>query len=122
MTKPKTVDEYIKTAPEESQEKLHELRSLLQKILPNATESLKWSQPALSDETTILLIYGGFKKHIGFYITPSTFEKFKDTFSEYKTGAGSIQFPLDKPLPSDLIQKMVEYRLWERKEKDVKWM
>jgi uncharacterized protein YdhG (YjbR/CyaY superfamily) len=122
MTKPKTVEEYIKTAPEESQEKLQELRSLLQKILPNATVSLKWSQPAFSDETTILLIYGGFKKHIGFYITPSTFEKFKDQFTEYKTGAGSIQFPLDKPLPTDLITKIVEYRVWERKEKDVKWM
>ncbi len=122
MTKPKTVEEYIKTAPEESQEKLQELRALLQKLLPNATESLKWSQPAFSDETTILLIYAGFKKHIGFYITPSAFEKFKDQCSEYKTGAGSIQFPLDKPLPTELLTKIVEYRLWERKEKDVKWM
>lgn len=121
MNKPKTVSQYIKQAPKEAQAKLHEMRKCLKKVAPKAVESLKWSMPAFSDER-ILFTYAGFKKHIGFYPTPSVIEAFKKDLEGYKFAKGSIQFPLDKPLPLALIRKIAKYRVKELAEKDAKWM
>lgn len=119
--KPKTVNEYIGQAPQDVKEKLQEMRECLKKSAPKATEDLKWSIPAFSYDR-ILFAYAGFKKHIGFYPTPSAILAFKKELKEYKTAKGSIQFPLDKPLPLTLIKKIAKFRIKELKDKDVKWM
>jgi uncharacterized protein YdhG (YjbR/CyaY superfamily) len=119
--KPKTVAEYINAAPREAQKKLREMRACLRKTAPKALESLKWGVPAFSHKR-ILFTYAGFKHHIGFYPTPSAVTAFAKDLSEFKSAKGSIQFPLDKPLPLPLIRKIAAFRVKEEKDKDAKWM
>lgn len=116
-----SIDEYIQTFPKEIQNKLQEMRRTILRAIPDASEEIKWSQPAFVDER-ILVMFGGFKNHIGFYTTPSSLEAFEDELSDFKTGKGSVQIPYDKPLPTELIIKITEYRDWESKEKGVTWM
>ena len=118
--KPQTIKGYIKTAPAESREKLREIRACIRKAAPGAEESLKWGMPAFSYQR-ILVMYAGFKHHVGFYPTPSALIAFKQNLLNYKTAKGSIQFPLDKPLPLALIRKMTQFRVKESKEMDKKW-
>lgn len=120
ISKPKTISEYIKLAPKESQKKLREIYSCIKKSAPYAQEGLKWGMPAFSYKR-ILVTFAGFKKHIGFYPTPSAVTKFKKELSKYKTARGSIQFPLDKALPLPLIRKITIFRVKESIEKDSKW-
>ncbi len=119
--RPTTVSEYINAAPKGAQKKLREMRSCLRKAAPGARESLKWGMPAFSYKR-ILFTFAGFKHHIGFYPTPSAMRAFKKELSKYKTGKGSIQFPLDKTLPVSLIRKIAVFRARESKDKDAKWM
>ena len=121
MEKPKTVVEYINAAPKEAQKKLREMRVCLRKIVPKAQESLKWGMPAFSHRR-ILFTYAGFKRHIGFYPTPSAVRAFAKDLSAFKAAKGSIQFPLDRPLPLALIRKIAAFRVKEEKDKDAKWM
>lgn len=121
MSKPGTVGEYIDQAPEETREKLREMRACLREVAPDAEESLKWGTPAFSLDR-ILFTYGGFKHHIGFYPTPAAIEEFAEELEEYETGKGSIQFPLDKPLPVDLIHAIAAFRVNDLEENDAKWM
>lgn len=116
-----TIAEYINIFPEEVQNKLQEMRQIILRAIPDASEEMKWSKPAFVDER-ILVMFGGFKNHIGFYTTPGSLEAFKNELSDFKTGKGSVQFPYDKPLPAELIIKITEYRAWESKEKGVTWM
>jgi uncharacterized protein YdhG (YjbR/CyaY superfamily) len=118
--KPKTISEYIKIAPKESQEKLHEIRTCIRKSAPGAIESIKWGMPAFSHQR-ILVMFAGFKHHIGFYPTPSAMKAFAKNLAKFKTAKGSIQFPLDKPLPKALIRKITEFRVKESVEEDKKW-
>ena len=120
-SRPKTVDEYIKTAPKESQNKLSEMRKILKISAKGAKEDLKWGMPALSYRR-ILVVYAGFRNHIGLYPTPSAIKKFSKELKKFKTAKGSIQFPLDKPLPISLIKKITTFRVLESKEKDSRWM
>jgi uncharacterized protein YdhG (YjbR/CyaY superfamily) len=117
---PKNITEYINSAPKEAQKKLCEIRTCISKAAPSAKESIKWSMPAFSYKR-ILVMFAGFKKHIGFYPTPSTIKAFKKELSKFKTAKGSIQFPLEKPLPLDLIKKITTFRVKESKEEDKKW-
>ena len=119
-TKPKTIDEYIQAAPEEVQEKLHELRACILVAAPDATESLKWGMPAFSYRR-ILVMFAAFKHHIGFYPTPSAVKTFAKSLSRFKTAKGSIQFPLEKPLPLSLVRKITAFRVRESNEEDKKW-
>jgi|SRR3989338_7023552 len=119
--KPKSVADYISAAPKEAKKKLREIRACLRKAAPGATESIKWSVPAFSYKR-ILFMYAAFKQHIGFYPTPSAMRAFTKELKPFRTGKGSIQFPLDKPLPFTLIRKIAAFRAEESKEKDVKWM
>lgn len=89
--KPKTVGQFIKAAPKESQAKLREIRACIRKAAPGAEESLKWGMPAVSYRR-ILVMYAGFKRHIGFYPTPSAVRAFKKDLAGFKTAKGSIQF------------------------------
>lgn len=119
--KPATVSEYIDAAPEHAQEKLRELRAILKKIAPEATETLKWGSPVL-EEKRILFSYAAYKSHINFMPTRSALKPFKQELTDYKTGKDTIQFPYDKPLPKGLIRKIAAYRAKEVRDDDALWM
>jgi len=119
--KPSNVDEYIDAAPPLAQEKLHEIRSLLRKVAPNATEMLKWGYPVFI-EKRILFSYSAFKKYINFMPTGPAMKPFEEELSEFTTGKDTIQIPYDKPLPTTLIQRIAEYRIKDVRENDAKWM
>ena len=118
--KPKTVAEYINTAPKEARKKLREMRACIRSAAPGAEESLKWGMPAFSYKR-ILIICGAFKHHIGFYPTTSATKAFTKQLSKFKHAKGSVQFPLDQPLPLALIRKIAAFRAQESKQEDVKW-
>jgi uncharacterized protein YdhG (YjbR/CyaY superfamily) len=111
--KPTTIDEYIAGFPTEIQTVLVQIRALIKKAAPDADESISYGIPAFKQNGRPLVYIAGFKNHIGFYPIPTGIEAFKKEFSGYKTGKGSIQFPLDKPMPLDLIMKIVRYRIKE---------
>ena len=119
--KPTTVGEYIAAAPRQAQEKLNELRSILKKVVPDATESLKWGTPVF-EEKRILFAYAAFKTHLNFMPTPAAITAFKEDLDQYATGKGSVQFPYDKKLPKTLIRKIAVYRARDVRETDAKWM
>ena len=118
--RPKSIDEYIQTAPQEAREKLREMRACIREAAPGAEESLKWGMPAFSYRR-ILVTFAAFKHHVGFYPTPSAVKAFTRNLSRFKTAKGSIQFPLEKPLPLALIKKITAFRARESKEEDKKW-
>ena len=118
--KPKTIEEYIYSASPEVQEKLWQLHETIKAAAPEATETLKWSMPAYSYQK-ILVSYAARKKHIGFYPMESAVKAFSKDLAKYQTTAGSIQFPLDKPLPLALIKKIVRFRVQESKDGTIKW-
>ncbi|HKB45250.1 MAG TPA: DUF1801 domain-containing protein [Chitinophagaceae bacterium] len=119
-TKPKTITGYIKAAPKETREKLHEMLTCIRAAAPGAKESLKWGMPAFSFQR-ILVTFAIFKHHIGFYPTSSAVKAFPESLSKFKTAKGSIQFPLDKPLPLALIRKITIFRVRESLEVNAKW-
>ena len=118
--RPKGITEYIDAAPKEAQKKLRELHACIRKCAPGATESLKWGMPAFSYRR-ILVTFAAHKTHIGFYPTPSAVSAFAKELSKFVTAKGSIQFPLEKPLPLPLIRKITAFRVRESIEKDEKW-
>jgi uncharacterized protein YdhG (YjbR/CyaY superfamily) len=118
--RPKGITEYINGAPKEARKKLCEMRACIRKAAPGAEESLKWGMPAFSYRR-ILLTFAVFKHHIGFYPTPLAVKAFAKELLKYTTASGSIQFPLEKPLPLPLIRKITEFRVRESIEKDGKW-
>jgi uncharacterized protein YdhG (YjbR/CyaY superfamily) len=118
--KPKSIDDYIDVAPEAAQRKLHEMRACIRKAAPGADETLKYGMPAFCYQR-ILVIFGGFKHHIGFYPTGRAMRPFAKELAKFKTARGSIQFPLDRPLPLALIRKITAQRVRNSIEKDGKW-
>ena len=119
-TRPKSITEYIDAAPKEAQKKLREMCACIRKSAPGAKESLKWGMPAFSYRR-ILVTFAAFQHHIGFYPTPSAVSAFAKDLSKFATAKGSIQFPLEKPLPLPLIRKMTACRVRESIEVDRKW-
>jgi uncharacterized protein YdhG (YjbR/CyaY superfamily) len=118
--KPATITEYINAAPRETRARLRQMRACIRKAAPGATESLKWGMPSFSTRR-ILVTFAVFKHHIGFYPTPSAVKAFAKNLFGYKTAKGSIQFPLEKPLPLPLIRRITAFRVRECNEKDRKW-
>jgi uncharacterized protein YdhG (YjbR/CyaY superfamily) len=116
----KTIIEYIQAAPKEAQKKLREMRACIRKAAPGATEGLKWGMPAFSYHR-ILVAFAAHKNHIGFYPTSSPIKAFAKDLSKFVTAKGSIQFPLDKPLPLPLIRKITAFRVHQSLKKDQKW-
>lgn len=108
-----SVDDYIRTFPEETQIILDKIRTIIRKIAPEAIESISYGMPGYKTNGKPLVYFAGYEKHIGFYATPSGHSEFADLLANYKQGKGSVQFPLDKPIPFDLIGKIVEFRLNE---------
>jgi uncharacterized protein YdhG (YjbR/CyaY superfamily) len=118
--RPKNITEYINAAPKGAQKKLREIRACIRKAAPGAEEGMKWGMPAFSYRR-ILVMFAAHQHHIGFYPTPSAVKAFADDLSKYDTARGSIQFPLEKPLPLPLIHKITKFRVQESVEKDGKW-
>lgn len=114
--KPSNIDEYIGTFPDDVQEILEKIRVTIQKAAPDAKEKISYSMPAF-EQNGIVVYFAAFKNHIGLYALPSGHEAFKDELSKYKSGKGSVQFPLDQPMPFDLITKIVKFRVQENLEK-----
>ena len=112
----KTVDEYVSTYSKEVQDKLATIRKIIIDNAPDAIESISYGMPAYKVNKKPLVYFGGFANHIGFYAVPNTHVHFKKELSVYKQGKGSVQFPLDQPLPKSLIANMVKFRLKAIKE------
>ena len=108
-----SVDEYIAGFPAGTQTVLQELRALIKELAPEATETISYAIPTFDLNGRHLVHFAGFARHIGFYPVPSALEAFKEELKPYKTGKGSAQFPLGKPLPTDLIRRIVEFRITE---------
>ncbi len=111
----KSVEEYFNSQPEKTKSTLLELKNCILKVVPNATELFNYNIPAYAlikdGKREQQIMIAGYKKHVGFYPHPTTMEKFESELTEYKRGKGSVQFPLDKPLPTELIERMIKYRV-----------
>lgn len=105
------VDQYISKFPEEVQEKLVSLRNLIETEVPEATQRICMGIPTFDLNGKWLVHFAAFTNHIGFYPQPDTIVVFKEKLREYKTSKGTIQFPLSKPLPLNLIKEMIFYRV-----------
>jgi uncharacterized protein YdhG (YjbR/CyaY superfamily) len=114
-----SIDEYIATFPREIQEKLEELRTVIKDVVPEAQEKISYQMPTFALKGN-LVHFAAFKNHIGFYPTPSGITAFDDELSIYKRAKGSAQFPIDQPLPLELIRKIVKYRVEENLGKPLK--
>jgi uncharacterized protein YdhG (YjbR/CyaY superfamily) len=115
----KTIDECIKTFPEDVQGILERMRQTVRKAAPEAIEAISYQMPTFKLNGKNLVHFAGYKNHIGFYPVPSGIKAFKKELSRYKGGKGSVQFPLDKPIPYDLVRKIVMFRVSENmKEKE----
>ncbi|MEQ8153301.1 MAG: DUF1801 domain-containing protein [Clostridiaceae bacterium] len=112
----KSVDEYILQFPPETQEILQKLRKVIKEAAPGAEEKISYQMPAFVLNGN-LVYFAAHKKHIGFYPTPSGIEAFADELTEYKGAKGSVQFPSNKPLPYELIGRIVEFRVQENLKK-----
>lgn len=108
--KPATIDEYIAGFPKEIQQILQQIRTTVKKAAPDAEETIKYVMPTFTLNGN-LVHFAAFKNHIGFYPAPTGDKDFEQDLAGYKTGKGSIQFPLDKPMPLDLITKIVQLRV-----------
>ena len=111
-----TIDEYVATFPAETQQILKKLRSTIKTSAPQAEEKFSYGIPTFFLNGN-LVHFAGFKNHIGFYPTPSGIQAFKKELSVYDGAKGSVQFPLDKPLPLKLISKIVKFRVAENAKK-----
>lgn len=107
----KTVAEYIGSFPPETQTILQEIRQVIKKNAPEAEESIGYGMPAYKLNKKPLVYFAAFKNHIGFYATPTGHEAFAEELSKYKQGKGSVQFPINEPMPLGLIERIVKFRV-----------
>ncbi len=108
-----TVEEYIGSFPEGVRELLKQMRAAILANAPGAEEGIAYQMPAYRLNGKPLVYFAGFKNHIGFYATPTGHAKFAEELSGYRKGKGSVQFPIDKPLPMDLIVRIIKFRVEE---------
>jgi uncharacterized protein YdhG (YjbR/CyaY superfamily) len=111
-----TIDEYISVFPNNVQTILQTLRTVIKEAAPDATEKISYAMPTFYLNGN-LVHFAAYKNHIGFYPTPSGIENFKEELSQYKNSKGAIQFPIDQPLPAELISKIVKFRVKENMSK-----
>jgi len=109
---PKNIDEYIAGFPQDVQEILEKIRSTIKKAAPDAEETISYRMPTFTLKGN-LVHFAAFKKHVGFYPTPTGIEQFQRELSVYKGAKGSVQFPLDEPTPFELISRIVKFRVKE---------
>jgi uncharacterized protein YdhG (YjbR/CyaY superfamily) len=118
QTTPKTIDDYIAGFSPDIRAILQKLRATIRKAAPGAEEAIKYRLPTFVLSGN-LVHFGAFKKHIGFYATPTGNKQFREELSAYQGAKGSVQFPLDKPIPYGLISKMVKFRVKENLERSI---
>ena len=116
MAPAKTVDEYLKPFPPAVRSMLDKLRQTIKAAAPEAEEVISYMMPAYK-QNGVLVYFGGYNTHIGFYPTSSGIEAFKKELSAYDSSKGTVRFPVDKPLPLGLIRKIVKFRLMETETK-----
>ena len=116
--KPKDIDEYIVRCPGDTQEILKQIRTAIKKVVPDAEETISYGIPTFNLNGTYLIYFAAYKKHIGIYPVPSAIEEIGQEFASFKTsGKGTLQLPLDKPMPINLITKLVKFKVRENIEK-----
>lgn len=113
----KEIEIYIQQFPDSVQEILRNIRKLIKENAPEAEELFSYGMPAYKMNKKPLVYFAAFKNHIGFYATPSGHIEFQDELSNYKQGKGSVQFLLDEPIPYQLIERMVKFRVAENNAK-----
>jgi uncharacterized protein YdhG (YjbR/CyaY superfamily) len=109
---PGNIDEYIAGFPPDIQEILQQIRMSIREAAPGAEETIKYRMPTFVMNEN-LVHFAAFQNHVGFYPTPSGIAKFKDALSAYKSAKGSVQFPIDEPMPLNLVKKIVRFRVEE---------
>jgi uncharacterized protein YdhG (YjbR/CyaY superfamily) len=114
-----SIDEYIADFPEATQVKLRQMRQIIHDAAPEATEKISYAIPTFYLNGN-LVHFGGFANHIGFYPTGKGAAAFADELSKYASGKGSVQFPLDEPIPEDLVRRIVEFRVGQNASKPKK--
>jgi uncharacterized protein YdhG (YjbR/CyaY superfamily) len=114
---PTNIDEYIIGFPGDIQLILNQVRSTIKQAAPEAQESISYGMPAYKTHGKPLVYFAAFQNHIGFYATPTGHSEFAKELSKYKQGKGSVQFPIDQPMPLNLISQIVEFRVIENQEK-----
>ena len=110
------IDEYIAKFPQETGKVLQQVRLTVIKAAPTAEETISYGMPAFRYKGRVIIYFAGYKNHIGVYATPSGHAAFQKELSTYKQGRGSVQFPLDQPMPLDLIKRMVQFRVKQQDE------
>jgi len=110
--KPNNIDEYIAAFPRETQELLEQVRTIIRQSAPEAVEIISYGMPAFKHHG-ILVYFAGYQNHIGFYPTASGIKAFQKEISGFKNSKGAVQFPLNKPLPFELISRIVQFRVNE---------
>ncbi len=109
----KNIEAYIKTFPQNIQDILIQLAAVIKKNAPGASESISYGMPAFKIYGKPLIYFAAFKNHIGLYATPTGHKEFTADLFQYKQGKGSVQFPLNQPIPLDLVAKIVQFRVKE---------
>ena len=116
---PRNIDDYIAGFPDEVQQKLQKMRETIRDAAPDAVEKISYQMPTFALEGN-LVHFAAFKHHIGFYPAPRGIEAFQEELAAYKGGKGSVQFPLDQPIPYDLIRRIVVFRVKDNLDKAAK--
>jgi uncharacterized protein YdhG (YjbR/CyaY superfamily) len=106
------IDEYIASFPQDIQEKLNQVRAAIRSAAPQAVEKISYQMPTFMQEGN-LVDFAAYSRHIGFYPTPSGIAQFQQELTPYKSAKGSVQFPLDQPMPLDLIARITAFRVQE---------
>jgi uncharacterized protein YdhG (YjbR/CyaY superfamily) len=109
---PGSVDDYIRAFPEDVQAKLESIRAAIKEAAPDAREVISYGMPAFK-QNKVLVYFAAHLRHIGFYPTSSGISAFKGELSRFKQSKGAVQFPLDEPLPLDLVKRMARFRVEE---------
>jgi len=117
MQKFSSVDEYVASFPPDVQRILKQLRKLIRDTVPSAKEEISYNMPAYRQHA-VLVYFAGYKHHIGFYPTGSGIQHFKEQLEGLKFSKGAIQFPLDQPLPAELVRQIVKFRATDDKERN----
>ena len=116
-TKPTTISQYIAGFPAETQALLEQVRQLVRKEVPAVEETISYGIPAFNLNGTYLIYFAGYSKHISIHPAPTADAAFKEDFAPYKTGKGTVQFPLGQPLPVPLIIKVLKYLIRSNQER-----
>ena len=117
ITTPKDIDEYIAGFPDDVQAILQKIRMTIRDVAPGAEETISYGMPTFTLKGKYLVYFAAYKKHIGFYPAPVGNPEFKEELAAYESGKGTARFPLDRPVPYDLISRIVKFRVKENLER-----